>query len=273
MKRILALLLLVGLLLCGCGRLPEAESETAPKMEATVATEPEVTEAPTEATEPAPRSEATEATEHAIPEFQRHSGIREDGTFDEGTLFIGDFLTYGLVSGYLTERELLGDARYMIVYSAALPAFYYGPELSKHTDSLYSPEFDGMLLSEAITVAGEDTTAIYFMLGTNVSKYATDEMLLQIVEDLLIACPNATVYLQLVPFDRSSRVDYEEANRRILATFLHYQREENPRVMLIDTQTAIGYNLTTEGIQLTTEGQACWYQALVAFADGNQIPE
>lgn len=272
MRKIIALLTLGALLLCGCGRTPEAGGETSPKVEVVITTEPEITEAPTEATE-APTEPPTEATEHTVPEFQRHSGIREDGSFDEGTLFIGDFLTYGLVSGFLTERELLGDARYMIIHSAALPAFYYGPTLSKGSDCLYSPEFDGMLLSEAVAAAGEDTTAIYFMMGTNVSKYATDEMLLQIVEDMLTGCPNATIYLQLVPYDRSTRVDYEEANRRIMATWLHYQREENPRVMLIDTQTAIGYNLTAEGIQLTAEGQACWYQALVAFAEGNDIPQ
>lgn len=272
MKRILALLALTGILLCGCSQAPEEEYETAPKMaEVVIATEaPEETEAPTEAPETEP---ATEATEHVVPEFQRHSGIREDGTFGEGALFIGDFLTYGLVTGFLTDRELLGDARYMIMCNAALPAFYYGPELSDDPGVLCSPEFDGLLFSEAILVAGEDTTAIYFMMGTNVSNYATDEMLVQVVEDMLIACPNATVYLQLVPFDNSTRVNHEEANRRIRAAYDYFSAEGNARVMLIDTQTAIGYKLTTEGIQLTTKGQACWYQALVAFADGNGIPQ
>lgn len=273
MKRIIALLTLAGILLCGCGRSGQSDTQTDPKPEPALASEtteaPPETEAPTE-----PEPEQTQpATEHAAPVFQYHSGIREDGTFDEGTLFIGDFLTYGLVSGYLTDRELLGDARYMIIPNAALPAFYYGPKLSKEADSLHSPEFDGLLLCEAIQVAGEETTAIYFMMGTNVSKYATDETYIQIVEDMLIACPNATIFLQLVPYDRSTRVDYEEANRRVMAAYLHFQQEGNERVLLIDTQTAIGYNLTKEGIQLTAEGQACWYQALVAFADGNDIPQ
>lgn len=273
MKRIIALLSLAGILLCGCGRSEQGEAQTDPKPELVIATEetqaPPETEAPTE-----PEPEQTEApTEHVVPEFQLHSGIREDGTFDEGTLFIGDFLTYGLVKGYLTDRELLGDARYMIIPNAALPAFYYGPKLSKEADSLHSPEFDGLLLCEAIQVAGEDTTAIYFMMGTNVSKYATDETYVQIVEDMLLACPNATIFLQLVPYDRSTRVNYEEANRRVLASYEYFRQEGIERVFLIDTQTAIGYNLTKEGIQLTAEGQACWYQALVAFSDGNHIPQ
>lgn len=275
MKRIIALLALAGVLLCGCGQSPEPVEMPEPSVEVVLVTEPPETETPTDATEvPTEAStEVTEATEHAVPEFQNHSGIRDNGTFDDSALFIGDFLTYGLITGYLTERELLGDARYMVIPNGALPAVYYGPKLTKSADCLFSPEFEGMLICDALKEAGEQTTAIYFMMGTNFSEFADDKTMIQIVEDMLINCPNATVYLQLVPFDRSTRVDYEEANRRILATYTYYQRENNPRVMLIDTQTAIGYNLTTDGIQLTTEGQACWYQALVAFADGNEIPQ
>ena len=271
-KRILALLLVIAGLLCGCGEQEQTDAET--EFAAKTAMPTEETQVPTEeATEPTETEPPTEATEPTEPPFPLHSGIREDGTFDEGTLFIGDFLTYGLVKGFLKEEGLLGDARYMILPNAALTAFYYGPVLSNEADGLYSPEFDGMLMCDAITVAGEDTTAIYFMMGTNVSKYATDETYIQIVEDLLEACPNATVFLQLVPYDRSTRVNYEEANRRVKAAYEHFQQEGNERVLLIDTQTAIGYNLTIEGIQITAEGQACWYQALVAFADGNHIPQ
>lgn len=275
MKRIIALLTLAGILLCGCGRSEQGEAQTDPKPEPVSAMEETQAPPTEEATEPPGTETPTEATEpsETEPPSLRHSGIREDGTFDEGTLFIGDFLTYGLVKGFLKEQGLLGDARYMILPNAALTAFYYGPVLSNEADGLYSPEFGGMLMCDAITVAGEDTTAIYFMMGTNVSKYATDETYIQIVDDLLEACPNATIFLQLVPYDRSTRVNHEEANRRVQAAYEHFQQEGNERVLLIDTQTAIGYNLTTEGIQLTAEGQACWYQALVAFAEGNKIPQ
>lgn len=269
-KRILALAL-AALLLTGCGRSSQpAEERTVPTQKPTVEeTLPPETQPPTE-----PSTEAaTEApAEPEVPQWL-HSGIRQDGTFNEGTLFIGDFLTYGLVTGYLTDRELLGDAKYMVIPGGALPAFDYGPALTHDTDCLFSPEFEGMLMREAVEEAGDSVTAVYFMMGTNFSKYADDETLTGIVEHILACCPNATVFLQLVPYDRSTRVDYEEANRRVLLTYMHYQQEANPRVLLIDTQTAIGYNLTTDGIQLTTEGQACWYQALVAFADGNHIPE
>lgn len=273
MKRLTALLLLTGLILSGCGGEPQIQTD--PQIEVVMTTQPQEKPPATEEIQ-LPEETLPPETEAPAPEdeFSRHSGIREDGTFGSGALFVGDFLTYGLVTGYLNDESLLGDARYMIVCNAALPAFYYGPTLTASTPGcLYSPEFKGLLLSEALPVAGEDTTAIYFMIGTNASQFATDKMMLDIVDLMLESCPNATVYLQLVPFDRSTQVDHEEANRRMLATYLHYQREENPRVMLIDTQTAIGYNLTTDGIQLTTEGQACWYQALVAFSDGNGIPE
>ena len=269
-KRILALAL-AALLLTGCGRSSQpAEERTVPTQKPTMEeTLPPETQPPTE-----PSTEAaTEApAEPEVPQWL-HSGIRQDGTFDEGTLFIGDFLTYGLVTGYLTDRELLGDAKYMVIPGGALTAFDYGPALTHDTDCLFSPEFEGMLMREAVEEAGDSVTAVYFMMGTNFSKYADDETLTGIVEHILACCPNATVFLQLVPYDRSTRVDYEEANRRVLLTYMHYQQEANPRVLLIDTQTAIGYNLTTDGIQLTTEGQACWYQALVAFADGNHIPQ
>lgn len=272
MKRLTILFLAALTLLSGCGMADLSHKQTEPSIEVVMATQAEQTEPPTQPTETQPTEEVTEPVE-TEPEWVCHSAIREDGTFSEGALFIGDFLTYGLVSGYLTQEDLLGDARYMIIYYAAIPAFYYGPAMSKSADCMYSPEFEGLMLCEAVPVAGEDTTAIYFMMGTNGSKFSTDEMMVDIVELMLESCPNATVYLQLVPYDRSTSVDYEEANRRVLATYLHFQQEENPRVMLIDTQTAIGYNLTTDGIQLTTEGQACWYQALVAFADGNNIPQ
>lgn len=272
MKRIIALLTLTGLL-CGCGQSAQTVEQTEPSVEVIVAAQTETGEPETEPATETVKQNILPPTEAAEPAFENRSGIREDGTFGSGALFIGDFLSYGLILGYLTDNDLLGEARYMVIPNAALPAFYYGPKLTRDSDSLYSPEFEGLLMRDAIVRAGEQTTAIYFMMGSNASEYATDEMMIQIVEELLMACPNATVYLQLVPYDRSTRVDCEEANRRVMATYVHYQQEDNPRVMLIDTRTAIGYSLTAEGFQLTAKGQACWYQALVAFAEGNDIPE
>lgn len=267
MKKALALLL-AAVLLCGC-----APAEQTPETEPT-----EATAAPTEETQ-APTEEPTEATEAPTeeptePPFQLHSGIREDGSFDEGTLFIGDSLTYGMVAIYLPENQFLGDARYIAMPGATILAYFQGPMLSSTGYySYYSPEFEGLYMYEGVEAAGEKTTAIYFMMGTNYSKYATDETYIQIVEHMLESCPNATVYIQLVPNDLSSQIDHEIANRRVRNAYEYFQQEGNERVLLIDTQTAIGYHLLGDGIHLNEEGQDCWYHALLAFAKENQIPQ
>lgn len=206
------------------------------------------------------------------PATDLHSGIREDKTFDEGTLFIGDSLTYGLVDNYLKENGLLGDAKYMAMSGAAVTAFIYGPGLTSPM-CVFSPEFEGLTFSEAAELAGDSVTAIYFMLGTNHSDRANADTYVSIVEYLLEVCPNATVYLQKVPFSTSDKINYMEANRRILAAYDHFVRQENSRVLLIDTQTAIGHALIADGIHLSTEGQENWYHALLAFAEENQIPQ
>ena len=231
------------------------------------------TEEPTEVPTEAPTEEPTE--EPTEPPVTAHSGIREDGSFNEGALFIGDSLTYGLVENFLMPNELLGDARYMAMGGAALSAFYFGPQLGRSEDfpSIQSEEFRNLLMCEALEVAGESVRAIYFMMGTNYVKSVTTEMYIETVELMLEKCPNATVYMQLVPFDDSPRVDSERANEMIKEAYAFFAEQEEPRVFLIDSQSAIGYNLAGDGIHLTTEGQACWYQALVAFADGNHIPE
>ena len=274
MKRVFALLL-AALLLCGCTNAATPETEPIPT-EATVAETQAPTEPSTEAAAEVPTEpETTESeTQPEDPEWL-HSGIREDGSFDEGTLFIGDSLTYGMVASYLPEHQHLGDARYITMPGATILAYFVGPVLRNSSDYFcyYSPEFEGLQFHEAVGVAGEDTTAIYFMMGTNYSKYATDADYIQIVEHMLESCPNATVYIQLVPYDRSPKIDYETANQRVWNAYEHFQEAGEERVMLIDTQTAIDYNLGGDGIHLTVQGQENWYNAIVAFAEENNIPQ
>jgi len=217
----------------------------------------------------------TEAPTEPEPENPFHSGIREDGTFDEGALFIGDSLTYGLVSEYLIPRQLLGDARYMAIPGAAPTAFVYGPRLQPNGRHycFYSEEFEGLSMSEGVAEVGETTTAVYFMMGTNYANGVDVQLYIDILDHILQACPKATVYLQRVPYATSNKVDATAANKRIDEAYAHFAQLEETRVRLIDTREAIGYKLTNDGIHLTEQGQAAWYEALLAYARDNGIPQ
>ena len=134
-KVLIVSILLLSMLLSGCGSrivvapppAPQATVETAAPATEPV-TEPvnePVTEPETEpATEPATEPETEPATEPTEPEVVLHSGIREDGTFDEGTLFMGDSLTYMLVGSYLTPRKLMGDAKHAAMCGTKVTAFF-----------------------------------------------------------------------------------------------------------------------------------------------------
>lgn len=269
MKKAIALMM-IGLLLCGCA--PAAQTpETEPAEEVTVPTEETQvpTEEPTEET-----TEATEApTEPTEPPVQLHSGIREDGSFGEGALFIGDSLTYGLVLQYLTIYNLLGDARYMAISGAPVCNFFSLQTLGNPVNTTaYSQEFYGKNYAQAVEIAGESVTAVYYMMGTNYDPDCDADMYIEIMDHILKSCPNATLYLQLVPVSTKDYIPYDQINEIIRQVHEHYQQQGIPRVMLIDTHTAIGDNLS-DGIHLTLQGQENWYNAIVAFAKENQIPQ
>lgn len=246
MKRILPILL-VCLCLCGCAPQVQQE-ETAPTEQTTV---------------PAETEETTQSPTAAL-----HSGLKPDGSFDAGTLFIGDSLTFGMVQIYLPDNGFLGEAKYMAIPGAAITCYEKGPALGEKP-SAYSPEFEGMYMCQAVEAYGESFTAVYLMLGTNANEYATDQVYIDMVAHLLEYCPNATIYLQLVPYNRSERVNSEAANGRVQRAYDYFSEEK--RVQLIDTQTAIGYNLAPDGIHLVTKGQQLWYEAIVDYGYKNGI--
>ena len=272
MRRIIALLTLTGILLCGCGSVSEEVPSTTEPEISTAATDAP-TEAPTEEPTEAPTEEPTEAPTE--PPFPLHSGIREDGSFDEHTLFIGDSLTYGLVSLYLKDNHLQGDAMYM-AYPGAPPTVYFnGPSLTVRDprNCLLSPGFEGLLMCRAVEQVGEDVNAVYFMMGTNHVEAVCTDTYIEIVEHLLATCPNATIYLQLVPYSWKSHVPYEDTNQWIREAYALFAERGETRVQCIDTFTAIGDNINTDGIHLTIAGQEEWYKGLVAYAKENDIPQ
>ena len=234
---------------------------------------PQVTDAATTPPTEEPTDPPTEAPTE--PPIVLHSGLREDGTFGEGAMLIGDSLTYGLVSNYLTNNQKLGDAMYMAMPGKGISAFFNGIRLKKKGDEihLYNKEFEGLPMDDVVAQFGEKITAVYFMMGTNASAVDCPEEYIKIVDYILEHCPDATVYLQLVPHSRKAFIKYEQANQNIRTAYEHYQQSGNPKVMLIDTYTAIGENLNVDGIHLTEQGQECWYNAIVAFAQENNIPQ
>ena len=263
MKKLIAFTLALSLLfLCGCSGTPAETAPTDRPTEApTVPTTlpPEPTEVPTE-----PPTE---------PDAELHSGLRSDGSFDSGTLFIGDSLTYGLIYSYLMANDLIGDARYMAVVGAPILEFFHGSVLDHSRSCIYSGEFDGLTYSQAVESVGQEITAVYFMLGSNYSAGTNADTYIEIVDFLLEKCPNATVYLQLIPYASSENVNGDAVYWSILEAYGHYAREENARVIMLDIKRAVGVNLTQDGVHLTYEGQENWYKALVAHAAENNIPQ
>lgn len=258
-KRILAGLLALILLplLAACGESPAVSQKQTPSTApSAVATVPPATAAPTQ----------------KVRTQEVHSGLREDGTFCEGTLFIGDSLTYGFLVEYLMRYELIGDAKYMAVVGAPLSRFFSSAVLSGD-GSLYSREFAGLSYSAAAAQMGDQATAIYLMLGTNDSANAAKDSYIEVVDYLLEVCPNATVYLQTIPYSSRSHVDYASVNTQLQETAEYYLDQGQERVFLIDTFSFIGQCVGGDGIHLNDEGRDAWYLALCAHKNEQNIPE
>ena len=263
MKKILclALSLLMALSLFACAK--EEPVETAPP------TQPP-TEPSTEATEPhtEPTTLPTEP-----PKVPQHSGLREDGSFDEGTWFIGDSMTCILINNYLRPNGLLGDANYTAKYGEHITAFfgeqimdpYYGYKC------VFRPEHEGMHYYEVAEALGEQVTAVYMMWGTNFTWDAYADAYIEIVDYLLETCPNATIHLQLIPWGYDKYVKYDTVNEWIWEAYAHYQQLGEERVFLIDTYHAIGKNNDEGYIHLNDKGNENWYNAIVDHARINEL--
>ena len=262
---LLALSLLLGLTACG-KKPPEPETTAPPTTEAI--------ELPTEAAE-VPTTEPTQPPTEAPtePPTVLHSGLREDGSFNGGTLFLGDSLTFQLIYGLLMPRGHMGDARHIAIAGSQITAFFDGTRISCNAaNTLASPEFDGMLFSEAAGSLGEEATAIYIMWGTNYTKDASAQDYIDILDYLLTACPNATIHLQLVPYAKDI-IPYEIINERIRDAYSHYLETGEQRVLLLDTFTGIGERISSDGVHLSDPGKEKWYETILTHAQLLELPE
>ena len=238
---------------------PEVEPEYESEAEVT----PEETPAPSPFVEPIPDE----------PEVLLHSGLREDGSFNEGTLFIGDSLSFLMITHYLDTHGYIGDAKYTCKAGAGVSVFFgeYHLRYGTEYNCLFPSEWYDMTFSEAAAAFGEDATAIYFMLGTNQTAGAGPHSYIEIIDYLLAVCPNATVHLQTVPY--ATAIPYEAVNENIMGAYKHYQDEGEKRVMLLDTCTAIGQNIISDGVHMNDTGRDNWYKAILAHAEENNLPE
>lgn len=259
------------LLLSGCAS-PEAETQPETTL---AAPSTQVTTVPVETTQIPTTVPATEApTQETQPAAELHSGIRSDGTFNEGTLFIGDSLTYGLVQHYLIYNDLIGDARYMARVGLPLSGFFNHDSLMEpNRGALYSKEFYGKTFSKAVAQVGEEITAVYLMLGTNYDTTSNENGYIETVEHLLEHCPNATIYVQLIPYSEQPSVHVEQVNFGILVAVDSFQAQGIQRVQCIDTLSAIGISQREDGIHLNNEGNQLWYEAILDYAEEHNIPE
>ena len=266
-KRILAVLVCLLLILTACAPVPE---ETRPGEPETAATAAPETTAPTAET-------AAEETTAAPTEPQPvlHSGLREDGSFDEGTWFIGDSMTCILISDYLRPNGLLGDAWYTGRYGARVVGFFDESVTmtAKAHHCEFRPEHENMGYAQVARELGEQVTAIYMMFGTNHTIDAGPEAYIEIVDYLLETCPNATIHLEMIPWGYFVMVKFDEVNGWLRESLAHYQALGEERVMLIDTFTAIGENTDEGYIHLNYQGNENWYHAIVAHAQENNLPQ
>lgn len=268
MKKSVCLLLSLILTLSLLGCVREVPVETEPSAEPTT----ETTTAPTtEATEPPTTEEpTTEATE---PKVLQHSGLREDGSFDEGTWFIGDSMTCILVKNYLEPNGLIGDAYYTAKYGEHITAFFGKTVMDPAFGykCAFRPEHEMMHYYEVAEDLGEKVTAVYMMWGTNFTWNAYADAYIEIVDYLLVTCPNATIHLQLIPIGAEEFVKYDTVNGWINEAYAHYRELGEERVFLIDTFTAIGRNHDSGYIHLNDQGNENWYNAIVEHARTNGL--
>lgn len=272
-KTVIFLILVLLLFLAGCS-IAKTEA-TLPIRENTV---DEPTSAPSDTTAEttfptqASTSETVLETTEPAPTVL-HSGIREDGSFDGGTLFIGDSQTFLFVEHFLKANDLIGDAKYAAQCGSQHTAFWNEDIRPTEDSSVYcsfSPEFEGMTFQEAAASLGENATAIYLMWGSNYTPGATAQNYIDIAETLLILCPNATIHLETIP---RGNVAYEEVNQQIYDAWAYFQAIGESRVTLVDTFNGIGSSIGNDRVHVTPTGREKWYATLLLHAQTLELEQ
>jgi len=266
-RSVFSLLLAVLLVFAGCSAAQEE-----PVFLPTESTAEGPAFLPTETTQETTLPPQTEPEETVVETTQPpppvlHSGIREDGSFDGGTLFIGDSQTFLFVQHFLKTEGFIGDAKYAAQCGSQHTAYWNEDVRPTEDSSVYcafSPEFEGMTFREAAEALGEDATAIYVMWGSNYTPGATAQNYIDIAQDLLTICPNATIHLETIP---RGNVAYTEVNQQITDAWAYFQSIGESRVTLVDTFTGIGFYIGSDRVHVTPNGREKWYETLLLHAE------
>ncbi len=214
----------------------------------------------------------TEARETRAPAAASEppSPVPEDGeedreAFDGETLFIGDSLTYHLVTRYLEPEGLMGEASCMAAVNSGLPQFFadwwpfWGTKYNNYGVACDS-EFDGLSYYTAVLQSAGRYDTVYFLMGSNGSEDVTVEAYMTVIDFLLENYPEATIYMQTPPDCRTGEIDSQRVVDTVKATVEEYERLGETRVRLLDTNSVWGADYClSDGVHLLDEGLELWY--------------
>lgn len=200
------------------------------------------------------------------PDKNKH---KWDGTFDSGTLFIGDSITYHLITKYLKPKGLIGEASYMAAANSGLPHFCdssWGLKPAKYNGygCVYSPEFYNLSFSQAISKSSGKYTSVYFLMGSNGSGQVTQDAYEKIIGLLLEAYPDATIYMQTVPTCKTGTVSSARVNSCVEAAVKTFGDKGINNVVLLDTNSIWDNScIMSDGVHLTDTGLKKWFEFIV----------
>ena len=191
MKRFLALILVVllaGLLLCGCGG--EGETQAAPTAQsggATQAPASEAVSAPAQTAGTEPRQ--TEAAPTEPP-------VMVDPSWFDDAVFIGDSVTVALDYYCASDYDILGDAQFVCGVSLG----YHNALWELDSEYAVHPTYRGetVLAETAAEITGADK--VFVMLGVNdIGTYGADDTMeaaSELVDRILTRTPDVEIYMQ-----------------------------------------------------------------------------
>ena len=191
-----------------------------------------------------------------------------DGIFDNRTLFIGDSISVGFINYYLIPRGLIGEASYMATTNTALQHFFLdswtlNPSRNNFYGCARSNAFAGLPFYRAVSTSAGKFDKVFFLMGSNMSSYATQDHYKSIIDFLLQAYPEADIYIQTVPNSPSGIVRTQWVNSCIQSAVDFYHALGRSNVILLDTNRVWDYaSMASDGIHLNANGQGKWYELI-----------
>lgn len=187
---------------------------------------------------------------------------------------------------WFSDAIFIGDTRLAELTASGL--FQPGLSLAQNglnLRSLRSGEFfsqNGQRTSLSEMLEGSSLRKVYLMLGFNDAGWMTEEDFYKeyaaLIDDLRTILPGAKIYLQTLIPVTVSRSAVQTPNNDLLARrsalILMLAREKRTYLVtvdscLMDANGALASGLSTDGLHLTGEGNALWFQYLQTHTMGN----